>query len=254
MKGYTPQELIQWTPPVHRCIIGNNILIDRGTMMIYGKEETWKSMLIGLDLTFKIANGKDWLGYKTTPSPVYVFQTEIPQAPLRDRMIKYMNGNKLNSSQIWYGSELYLKIDKGWGFSELEKEIARTQPKVLVVDPIFSSMSGNLIDDYDVGLFLDRLDMLRSKYNVAVILIHHSRIAEHSEGETYHYGTDEIFGSSRFPRWMDTIIHITKVNDSSSTNLVNLHLNFEKTRHSEFKIPDINVVVNRNNLTFNKEL
>jgi RecA-family ATPase len=114
-------------------------------------------------------------------------------------------------------------------------------------------MSGNLIDDYDVGLFLDRLDMLRSKYNLAIILIHHSRIAEHNEGETYHYGTDEIFGSSRFPRWMDTIIHITKVSDSSSTGIVNLKLTFEKTRHSEFKIPEMLVNINRNNLTFIKE-
>ena len=209
-------------------------------------------MLVGLDMAFKIANGKDWFGYRTVASPVYVFQTEIPQAPLRARMIKYMTGNRLNSNQIWFGSELYMKIDKGWGYSELEKEVMRTQPKVLVIDPIFSSMSGKLVDDYDVGLFIDRLDMLRSKYKLAIILIHHSKKMEHNEGETYRYGSDEIFGSSRWPRWLDTIIYVDKLEDNEQTGLVTLDLTFEKVRHAEEKIPQIHVIANRSNLVFRK--
>jgi len=253
MKGLTPNELIAWTPPYQSNIISHDILITQGTMMVYGKEETWKSMLVGLDMSFRIATGKDWFGFKTTASPVYIFQTEIPQGPLRKRMIKYMQGNKATTENIWYSSELYMKIDKGWGYAELEKEIERTRPKVLVVDPIFSSMSGKLSDDYDVGLFIDRMDMLRSKYKVAIILIHHTRIAEHSEGETFHYGADEIFGSSRWPRWLDTIIYIDKVKDDEVTELVDLRLVFEKTRHTERKLKDIEVTVNRSDLTFRRK-
>lgn len=221
--------------------------------MVYGREETWKSMLIGLDLAFKIANGQTWFGYKTTTSPVYVFQTEIPQAPLRKRMLKYMTGNKTTSEQIWYSSELYMKLDKGWGHGELEKEVIRTKPRVLIIDPIFSSMSGKLTEDYDVGLFQDRMDMLRSKYSIAVVLIHHTRIAEHREGESFHYGADEIFGSSRWPRWLDTIVFIDKVRDDESTGLVNLELTFEKTRHSEAKLPQLHLVVRRSDLTFSMD-
>jgi len=252
LKGFTPQELIQWTPPLNPWIIDHDILLEQGTMMVYGREETWKSMLIGLDMAFKISTGQPWFGYHTKASPVYVFQTEIPQAPLRKRMIKYMTGNKTNTNQLWYSSELYMKIDKGWGYSELEKEIARTQPRVLIIDPIFSSMSGKLGDDYDVGLFLDRLDMLRSRYKLAVILIHHTRISEHSEGETFHYGADELFGSSRWNRWMDTIVFIDKVEDNENTGLVTLNLVFEKSRHAEEKLKPMNIVVRRNDLTFRK--
>lgn len=219
--------------------------------MVYGREETWKSMLIGLDMAFKIATGQPWFGYKTIASPVYVFQTEIPQAPLRKRMIKYMTGNKVTSNQIWYSSELYMKLDKGWGHAELEKEIIRTQPKVLIIDPIFSSMSGKLADDYDVGLFLDRMDMLRSKYKIAIIMIHHTRIAEHSEGQAFHYGSDELFGSSRWNRWMDSIIFIDKIADDESTGLVHLDLTFEKARHAEAKLLQLHIVVRRSDLVFN---
>jgi len=251
LKGLTPQELIEWTPPRQEYVIGDGILLTQGTMIVYGREETWKSMLVGLDLAFKIANGKYWFGHRTIPSPVYIFQTEIPQGSLRKRMIKYMTGNKITSNQIWYGSELYMKIDKGWGYSELEAEIARTLPKVLIVDPIFSSMSGKTAEDYDVGQFQDRMDMLRSKYKLAVILIHHTRISEHHEGETFHYGTDEIFGSSRWPRWSDTIAYIDKVQDNPDTGLVNLNLIFEKHRHSEDKLKPVDIVVSRDDLVFN---
>ena len=143
-----------------------------------------------------------------------------------------------------------MKIDKGWGFAELENGIGVVHPKVLIVDPIFSSASAKLSDDYEVGLLLDRLDMLRQKYKLAVVLIHHSRIPEHNEGETFHYGTDEMFGSSRFPRWLDTIIYVSKVEDNPNNNLVTLTLEFEKSRHTEAKLRPIEVTVNRADLTF----
>lgn len=252
MKALTPTEIIAWQPPPYRCIIGQNILLNQGTLMLYGREESWKSMLVELDMAFRIANGEPWFGYKTTPVPIMVFQTEIPLAPLRDRMIKYMTGNKLQGNRLWYSSDLYMKIDKGWGFAELEKELDRTGAKLLVVDPIFSSMSGKLTDDYDVGLYLDRLDMLRDKYKIAVILIHHTRLSEHCEGQTYHYGSEEIFGSSRWNRWLDTIIYVDKIEDNVDSGLVTLRMDFEKTRHAENKLPSLFVRGSREDLVFSK--
>ena len=252
MKGLTPEELIAWTPPYQKTIIGSNILIAQGSMMVYGKEETWKSMLVGLDMSFKIANGLDWFGYPTIPSSVYNFQTEIPQSPLRDRVIKYMTGNHVTSKNIWFSSELYMKVDKGWGYAELEKELTRTKPKVLVIDNISSSVSGKLVDDYEMGLFLDRMDMLRDKFKLAVVIIHHTRIPEHSQGETFHYGTDEAFGSSRFPRWFDTIIYVAKVNDNDA-GLVSLDLTFEKTRFAEERLKPLHLTVRRSDLVFSKD-
>ncbi len=252
MKGLTPTELIAWTPPHQSFIIDNNILVAQGTMMVYGKEETWKSMMVGLDMSFKIANGQPWFGYKTIASPVYNFQTEVPQGFLRERAIKYMTGNKTTSNQLWFATELYMKLDKGWGYAQIEEEVKRTMPKVLVIDNLSSTMSGKLVDDYDSGQFIDRMDMLRSKYNTAIVLIHHTRIAEHSEGDTFHYGTDEIFGSSKWPRWLDTIVYIDKVEDNESTGLVTLNLIFEKTRHSPNKLKPLNLVVRRGDLVFSK--
>jgi len=163
-----------------------------------------------------------------------------------------MLGNTITSDNCWLCTELYEKIDKGWGYTELEREIARTSPKVLIIDPVYNSISAKLVDDYEVGLFLDRMNMLRAKYKIAIVLIHHNRQEEHTEGQSFHYGTEEWFGSSRFKRWLDTMIYVEKVSDGDP--LVDLKLVFEKTRHSETKLLPIEIQANRLNLTFKRRI
>lgn len=250
MRGLTPSELIAWTPPYIRSIISQKILVDQGTMCIYGAEGTWKSML-SMDLAFRIASGRDWFGYTVMPSPVYLFQSEIPQAEVRDRIIKYMQGNILATDNVHFCTELYEKVDKGWGYTELEKEIIRTRPRVVIIDPVYNSFSAKLADDYESGLAIDRLNMLRGTYKVSFILIAHDRKAEHVEGATYHYGTDELFGSGRWKKWLDTIVYVELKNDGDP--MVDLKLSFEKTRHSEHKVKEVSVEINRDNLTFKRK-
>jgi len=252
MRALTLNQLISWTPPHQPWIIDLDILIEQGTMMVYGAKETWKSMLFNMHLPYCVARGVDWFGFHTKQSPVLVFQTEVPQVQQRKRLIKYAMNNHITSDMVWYWSELYMKVDKGWGFSELEKEVMACQPKLLVIDPLFSSVTGNLLDDYDMGQFMDRLDSLRAKYKLAIVIVHHSRIPEHTEGVTFHYGSEELFGTSRWERWLDTIIYITKDNDDPNTQLVDLTLTFEKTRHTETKLAPMKVQVDRKTLMFRR--
>ncbi len=249
MRGLTLNELIQWKPPYQEYIISNDILLTQGTMMIYGAEGVWKSMM-ALDFTFRISIGKDWFNFKTIASSVYYFQSEIPQTPLRKRAMKYALGNSIASDNLWLCTDLYEKINTGWGKTQMENELQRTQPKVLFIDPISFSTSVKLVDDYEVEKLLSIFNYWRKEYKLAIVLVHHSRQAEHGEGETYHYSTDEIFGSSRFKRWLDTIVYVELTNDSDP--FVNLKLTFEKTRHSEAKILPIEIQVDRRDLTFKR--
>ncbi len=250
-RGLTPSELMAWKPPYQEYIITNDILLDQGTMGIYGAEGAWKSML-ALDMMYRIASGRDWFDFKTIPSPVYYFQSEVPQRPLQKRSVKYQLGNQIVTDNCWMGTDLYEKINTGWGATQMERELDRTHPKVLIIDPLYNSTSTKLVDDYDVGLLLDRFNQWRKKYKCAIILIHHNRQEEHNEGESYHYGTEEWFGSSRFKRWLDTMIYIQLVNDDDHS--VDLKLTFEKTRHAENKIAPIEVHAKRTDLTFRRKV
>lgn len=250
-RGLTPNELLAWKPPFQEYIITNDILLDQGTLGIYGAEGAWKSML-AIDMMYRIATGRPWFGFDTVASPVYYFQSEIPQRPLQKRSLKYQLGNQVATDNCWLATDLYEKVDKGWGATLMERELDRTHPKVLIIDPLYNSTTTKLVDDYEVGLLLDRFNQWRKKYKCAIILIHHNRQEEHSEGESYHYGTEEWFGSSRFKRWLDTMIYVKLINDES--NVVDLKLTFEKTRHTEGKIQPIEIQAKRSDLTFRRKI
>lgn len=250
-RGLTPNELMAWKAPYQEYIISNDILLTQGTMGIYGAEGVFKSML-ALDMMYRIATGKPWFDFQTFASPTYYFQSEIPQRPLQKRSVKYQLGNSITTDNCWLATDLYEKIDKGWGASLMERELDRTNPKLLIVDPIYNCVSGKLVDDYDVGLVIDRFNQWRKRYGLAVVLIHHDRQEEHAEGQTFHYGTDEWFGSSRWKRWLDTMLYVELINDGDP--FVDLRLTFEKTRHPEGKILPIDIVIDRRDLTFRRKM
>jgi len=249
-RGLTPNELMAWRPPYQEYVIANDILLSQGTMGIYGAEGRWKSML-AIDLMYKVATGREWFGFKSVMSPVYYFQSEIPQRPLQKRSTKYQLGNGIVTDNCWLATDLYEKIDKSWGAGLMEKELERTHPKVLIIDPIYNSVSAKLVDDYDVGLVIDRLNQWRKKFGCAIVLIHHDRQQEHVEGQAFHYGTDEWFGSSRWKRWLDTMLYVELENDGD--RFVDLKLTFEKTRHAEGKIAPIVIEADRSNLVIKRK-
>jgi RecA-family ATPase len=247
--GLTPDELESWTPPKIKNIIDKNILPKQGILVIYGSEGTFKSM-IAMDLMYRIATGQPWFGFNTVSSPIYYFQSEISQNLLQERSRKYRIGNGINTSKCWLATDLYTKVDKSWGTTRIEQELSRTRPDVLIIDPLNNSTSANLVNDYETGQMLDVFNRWRQAFNCAIILIHHNRQAEHKEGQAFHYGTDEMFGT-RIKKWADTIVYVEQVADNDP--IVDLKLSFEKTRHAESKINPIDVQVSRDNLVFTRK-
>ena len=202
--------------------------------------------MLSIHTAYTIANGRDWFGLKTHACPVYVLQTEIPQAQLRTRVIKYTIGNKVTSDKVWFATEHYLKLDKGYGISELEKEIIRTQPGLLIVDPLYKIVSGKMTDDYDMRQFLDRMDMLMAKYGFALILIHHERKRQVFGGQVVDMGADDMFATSIFIDWADSAVRSSIKADNE------ILLTIEKARYAEREMKPISVKIDRNNLNFTR--
>ena len=249
LRGLTPDELEMWIPPKVDTIISDYILPVQGVLGIYGMEGSYKSLLM-IDLMYKIATGQDWFGFKTNMTSTYYFQTEIPQAMLQQRSRAYRIGNRMNTKNCWLATDLYLKIDKGSGSTLMETELARTNPGLLIVDPLNTSISGNMNEEYDSGVAIDRFNMWRKNYKIAMVLIHHPRKQEHVEGQVFHYGTDEWGGSGRWKKWMDSIIYLELVNNGDP--YVDLKLTFEKTRHSHIKLNPFGVRLDRRTLVFER--
>jgi RecA-family ATPase len=241
-RGLTSAELLAWQAPRITNIIEKNILPVGGTAVIYGPSGAGKS-IVALDLITRIAAGISWCGYNTRPTPTYYFQTEIPQHLLKQRFQKYHDNHTHMTTNFWMASALYTKINKGTDASNMEREMARTGAELLVIDPLNSSMSGNLVDAYQVRTqILDKLDQWRATFNCATLLIHHDRQSEHHQGETYSYGPEEMFGAEVL-KWADTVIRLDCISDQDP--IITLRLQFQKIRHAESLLPPLQVQCSR---------
>ncbi len=247
MLGMSANQLIKWQPPYVPSIIEGGILPEKSKLLLYGKYETWKSML-AMHTAFTVAEGRPWFGFKTNKATSYTVQNEIAKKLHRLRIIKYTTGNKISYNAMEYmvifHTDLEFKLDKPYCQSLLEKDLESMRPSLLIVDPVYSNIVGRQTDEYDVGKFLDKINHLSEKYGMAVILIHHERKSQIVDGSIFR-SSEDVFGSAKFLNWCDSAVRTTKLDTHR------IELSFEKVRHSETGThKSIVVEINPKDLTF----
>ncbi len=249
-------QLAQWTPPYRPdAIIEEGILLPGTVMMIFGAPGTWKTMNT-FHLAYCIAKGIPWFGFNTAPSTVLSHQVELPKAIYQDRFLKYKRGNKATSGNVFFTTpDDDIHLDTTYGMSALAKNIEEIQrraadpelPIVCIFDPLMLYMIGQIGDSTDVKKFQTNVNMLRRKYNITVIIMHHSRLTRvDATGQVVDLGAEEVMGSSYWNNWLDTIIRLKVVNPFSGSDIVNM--NFAKTRNAQTFLPGFTVKWHRHNL------
>lgn len=224
-------------------------------MILYGRWGSFKSMLGGIDLGFKAAFGKDWLGLPTAGFSTYYLQIEVTEYMMQQRVIKYMEGNNLLPTQRFrINTAPWYKIG-GDNKNELGIELQYWKPDVLVIDPIYKVLRGDISSAVDVQRFLDEIDLIKEKYKVAVILIGHIRKPPNDETGnpvTNASMQHDLMGSSFYGDWADTMISMNITDEEADYSSISI--NFEKHRHSQILIPPRELIVNRNSLQLTTHL
>ncbi len=253
MKIDQPESLGQfltWRAPRIRTIVGSNILIPQGKLILCGAYKSWKSMT-AMDLAFCISQGRPWFGFTTTQSNVLVVQLEIPKAAYQDRVIKYFKHHEGQPiDNLFFLSTRLLKLDKGWGKNLLKQWIDMTQAQIVVIDPIYKTVSGHLIDEYDVGLFTDAIDEIIEEKKVTFILVHHEGKGTYVEGEKLDRGADASYGSAKFGWWVDTQIGLKTQMQGGNV----IDISFPLLRLAVNDIPSFTYEVSRETLEFRMKL
>lgn len=240
----TVQQLLDWEPPNVTPIVGKGLLLPGTKLIMFGQWGIGKS-LIANDLAMCIATNRTWLGFPVNRCSVMTVQIEIPQIQYRERMKKYVKGNRLVPPPDYYViSESHLKLDKGAGAAALDAAIAALKPKVLIIDPIYKVLSGDISSNFDVEKLLDQFDLFIKRYGISVILIGHPKkpsMMPTMEGEVVSPGHD-LLGASYFMDWADTAIFLKPVAD------MRLQLEFVKVRHGEDTLLPLQVRIDRSTL------
>ena len=247
--GYSPlephslQDILAQPAIFPKSLVGSGILYEQTKMIVYGRYKAFKSML-GLDMAFCLASGKDWLGFDTPNQGTSVFylQLEISYQLFRSRLDQSWSHRQrydplLRPLTLW--TQHWLKLDTTQGFNLLDYYLGKHQPDLLIVDPLYKVISGNLLNAIDVQHVIDALDKLIGKHNLSVVLISHTRKGMMDMGE---WGSDDLIGSIFFSAWADTILKVERRGGERLT------IKFDVVRHAEKEIEAKEVLFNRDTL------
>jgi len=244
MEIHSLKSLLNWEPPKVEAIISDGILLPGTRLVVFGLWKSWKSMFIQ-HVAFCIATGRPLLGFHTSRSSVLLVQLEIPKAAFRARIQKYTGAHDLYPDNIHFACQHYLKLDRDSGKATLDRVIGGIKPDVVIIDPVYKILSGNISDSYDMMKLLDNFDDLMDRHNFSLILVTHTRKPKvDEEGDPIDRGLEEIMGSSYLPNWVDGALGIKVM------GLDLVQVSFPALRHAEKPLDPVMVKINRQSLGF----
>jgi KaiC/GvpD/RAD55 family RecA-like ATPase len=194
-----------------RLAIADGLLYDDGSGFIAGEDKTGKTLLaehLLLALVFARPVG----GRFAVPGPSRVLFVEEEDSVRRThrRLRKMVRGFGLDPDDVAVRAELDagfrlsvwsgVNLDEDEWWKKLEQEVAAFKPRVLIFDPLSKMTARSLTKAEEIRPVLNRLDALRRRYSIVVLLVHHYR---KQQGERMGRGSQEIAGSYVLGAWTE---------------------------------------------------
>ncbi len=194
--------------------------------IVAGEPKTYKSTVV-LDLAVSVASGRPFLGEFPVhaPGPVVVIQDENSTWTMQDRIRKIAASKGLTGTTRELGSDVELSFPGAlpitllnrYGYSLLEEadrsaletHIQSIHPRLIVLDPLYL-MLGDADENSskDLRPVLSWLLQLSTRYQTAVLLIHHS-----GKSRDDARGGKRMLGSTTLHGWTDSALYISLVSE-----------------------------------------
>ena len=166
-------------------------LPDKSITFLISPPESYKTWLL-LDLAVSVSAGVPFLGEYpvSNPGPTLIIQQEDSHSGLTDRLALIVEQKlKLTPSiegEVWEVPDIpdlpiyvhpdrQLRFDNPKVIGELEKQISTIKPRVVMIDPLYSTTSST--DNYmaDLANRMMVLKAWRDKYGCSFLIAHHSK-------------------------------------------------------------------------------
>lgn len=209
MKSRSVGEILAQNIPQPKELIGEGVLNVGNKLVLYGKPKTLKSAALKR-LMLNLADGTDWLGFHTVKARTLYVQLELTEYEVQSRL-RLMEPTKGAEERCKIWTTGYLKLDTPGGMEELDKEIEESCPELVIIDPIYKVLSGDMLKAVTVMPLLDHLDLLLAKYPIGIVLAHHQRKGAMNDKRGAHdQGAEEMAGAFLFSAWPDTVIGVKR--------------------------------------------
>jgi len=181
---------------------------ERAVGIVGGEPKVCKSFL-ALDMAVSVASGRPFLRRFAVqrPGPVLVFAAEDPLHVVRARLlgIACAAGVPFEKLDVHVITVPKLRLDDGEDRRRLSETVALLRPRLLVLDPFVRL---HRIDENvaaDVAPLLESLRSLERRFELAVVLVHHSR-----KGAGGMRGGQALRGSSELHAWGDSNLYLRR--------------------------------------------
>lgn len=193
--------------------------------MITATSGTGKSTFLSL-LIKACLKGDDFLDRATKKvTPVMWFGVDESKSDFETRA----RDNAIPTDEILFCNILPPTNFCAW----LEEQVIKYNPKIVVLDSWLRIFNTDINDNNAIAKQLTPLAQLKDKYNLAIIIIHHS--SEKTNGA-------KVLGASAFNGALDTLLHMSRVGADRFYSV-------EKCRMSEANGQAIQIVIDENNCT-----
>lgn len=196
-----------------------NNYIQRGdVILLSGSEKSGKSIL-SLQLASNLSNGSQFLGkYSCKESKVLYIQLEGKVTELVDRlecMQRAIPHKAANLARIY---QKFLPLDEDIGINALERTVKALPwlPDVIIIDPLYMSLSGDLNSNESIRTFLFKVAPYIDNNKFTTIFIHHSKRDTYGQdGSRQELGDKSIYGSVFLRAFVDHLLFLDMKQDKS---------------------------------------
>ena len=208
---YQIDDFIALDIPEIPSLLGNNLIVPQGKVIIYGSPGAGKSFAAH-QLCTALAGSSEWLGYPIQKNikTLYLQAENVPKM-FQERATKMRDSTygKVPNFYASYISDFYFSSELAW--QKAVDMINAVGAEFVLFDPLFNVMSGSELDDKAVDTFIKYLNRIIAATGAGVGLVHHSRKASfNKDGGINNGGADDIRGHSAIHGWADTIVRLRK--------------------------------------------
>jgi len=204
-------------------IISDGVLLDNTILEIIGEAKARKSFL-ALNFAVAIAKGDGFAGFKVSkPQKVLVLSAEGGFYPNRERIKKItMNESDDTLKNVHYLKYANISIDNDSHYDDLTELIRRTNPKVVIFDPLIKFHSQDENSSSGMSIVFRRFREIIENFNLSIVVVHHT-------GKNLSQGGR---GSSFMTGEYDSCITLSKARSGENNHRIRFDM-----RHVETTVP-----------------
>ncbi|QSJ04787.1 hypothetical protein [Cellulosimicrobium phage DS1] len=187
-----------------------------------GKTQAAIQFMLGMALGTQVLKWPNLVGEQK----ILFMSLEMDHAPLKHFMGSILREYDDSDYRLFtknvniFPKNMYLPLDKPEGMQFMENLLSQFKPDVVVFDSMSKIMSKPMTDEVAAKALMEKIDLIRSKYKCAVLIVHHDRKRNQDPAKQTEGNLSEMYGSQFISAAADWVLSLQKTADLDTVKWV----------------------------------